>query len=269
MSSPGTAPPFTPAALEALCKALGDTDAGLVGSEIGQLLGQSRIVDIDPSATKWRRLYNALAAAQGAAGAATPILNFVYHALAPARFAGHRQRGENLRRAANVSLLFLGLEMREDGKYARVRQASTLRDAEARARDLHDRLRERGVHADVLRFCRAELLEDNYFHAVLEATKSVAQKVRDHTRLTTDGASLYQTAFGGDSPLIRVSAMRTESERGEQRGFMNLLIGMAGVFRNTTAHEAKIKWAMSVEDALDLFALTSYAHRRIDRAMTR
>lgn len=259
---------FTPSTLEALCKALGDTDDGLVGSEIGQLLGQSRIVDIDPSATKWRRLYNALAAAQNAANAATPILNFVHHALAPARFAGLRQRGEDLRRAANVSLLFLGLEMRDDGKYAHARQASTLRDAEARARDLYDRLRERGVHGDVLRFCRAELLEDNYFHAVLEATKSVAQKVRDRSGLTTDGASLYQTAFGGDSPSVRVNAMRTESERGEQRGFMNLLIGMAGVFRNTAAHEARIMWAMPVEDALDLFALASYAHRRIDRATT-
>ena len=124
------------------------------------------------------------------------------------------------------------------------------------------------MHGDVLRFCRAELLEDNYFDAFLEATKSVAQQVRDRSGLTTDGSSLYQTAFGGDSPSVRVNAMRTKSERGEQRGFMNLLIGMAGVFRNTAAHEAPIMWAMPVEDALDLFALTSYAHRRIDRATT-
>jgi len=41
----------------------------------------------------------------------------------------------------------------------------------------------RGIAGDVLRFCRPELLEGNYFHAVFEATKSVAQKLRDRTGL--------------------------------------------------------------------------------------
>jgi Protein of unknown function (Hypoth_ymh) len=34
------------------------------------------------------------------------------------------------------------------------------------------------VHPDVLKFCRAELVVDNYFHAVFEAAKSVAEKLR-------------------------------------------------------------------------------------------
>ena len=34
------------------------------------------------------------------------------------------------------------------------------------------------MHPDVLAFCRAELLQQNYFHAVLEASKSVADKLR-------------------------------------------------------------------------------------------
>jgi hypothetical protein len=38
-------------------------------------------------------------------------------------------------------------------------------------------LQERQVHGDVLLFCRAELLQDNYFHAVFEATKSVAGRL--------------------------------------------------------------------------------------------
>jgi uncharacterized protein (TIGR02391 family) len=42
---------------------------------------------------------------------------------------------------------------------------------------------------DVLRYCKEELVVDNYFHAVFEATKSVAEKVRSKTGLTTDGAA--------------------------------------------------------------------------------
>ena len=156
--------------------------------------------------------------------------------------------------------------MRGDGKFEPIHAALTLKDAKARARDLHETLAQRGVHPDVLRFCRAELLVANYFHAVLEASKRVAQKVRDRTGLAGDGADLYQTAFGGSAPLLQVNAMSTESERTEQKGFLNLLVGMAGVFRNTVSHSLRVAWEMREADALDLFALASYAHRRIDRA---
>lgn len=44
-------------------------------------------------------------------------------------------------------------------------------------------LARRDVHPDVLRFCRAELVQQNYFHAVLEAAKSVADKLRTLTGL--------------------------------------------------------------------------------------
>jgi uncharacterized protein (TIGR02391 family) len=42
----------------------------------------------------------------------------------------------------------------------------------------------------VLRFCRAELLQHNYFHAVLEASKSVADKLRTKTGEDGDGSPL-------------------------------------------------------------------------------
>ena len=37
-----------------------------------------------------------------------------------------------------------------------------------------------------------------------------------------------------------------KSERSEQSGFANLLRGTFGMFRNPTAHEARINWVMSV-----------------------
>ena len=51
------------------------------------------------------------------------------------------------------------------------------------------------VHADVLRFCRAELVADNYFHAVLEVTKSIADELRAKSGLTDDGAKLVDAAL--------------------------------------------------------------------------
>ncbi|WP_245518726.1 MULTISPECIES: TIGR02391 family protein [unclassified Mesorhizobium] len=38
------------------------------------------------------------------------------------------------------------------------------------------------------------------------------------------------------------------------------------MFRNPMAHEARINWAMSKEDAEDLLSLVSLIHRRLDAA---
>jgi uncharacterized protein (TIGR02391 family) len=122
------------------------------------------------------------------------------------------------------------------------------------------------VHHDVLRFCRAELLQENYFHAVFEATKSVAQKIRDLTGLAGDGADLVDKAFGLHAPLLAINTLRTETEKSEQSGFANLVKGMFGTFRNVTGHAPKITWPIGEEDALELLSLVSYIHRRLDAA---
>jgi uncharacterized protein (TIGR02391 family) len=52
----------------------------------------------------------------------------------------------------------------------------------------------------------------------------------------------------------------------EQRGFMNLLKGLFGTFRNTAAHAPKITWKIDEQDALDILSLISLVHRRLDSA---
>jgi hypothetical protein len=73
----------------------------------------------------------------------------------------------------NTVLAFHGLEFKDDGKFHTIKSVSTLTEAEKRAKKLKTSIFDRNLHEDLLRFCRAELLQDNYFHAVLEATKSV------------------------------------------------------------------------------------------------
>jgi hypothetical protein len=73
----------------------------------------------------------------------------------------------------NSVLAFCGMSVGDDGKVRRVSTATDLADAIARTDRLHQTLATRKVHADVLKFCRAELLEKNYFHVVFEAMKSI------------------------------------------------------------------------------------------------
>ena len=112
------------------------------------------------------------------------------------------------------------------------------------------------------------MLQDNYFHAVFEATKGVADKIRDKAGLLTDGATLVDEAFSVKHPLLALNRLITEAEKMEQIGFATLLKGIFVLFRNTTAHAPKIKWSIDEQDALDLLTMVSYANRKLDTAIS-
>jgi uncharacterized protein (TIGR02391 family) len=255
--------------LQAACDVLADTDTGLTGSEIGDLLRSCSIDDPHPTITKRRRLFKALSARQRQDRCANNVAAFIQAAMAPVRYAGNSNTFELRRNGLNVALAFGGLHLGEDGKLRSVAAVRTLSEAEERASRLRAELIRRQVHPDVLVFCQAELLQRNYFHAVFEATKSVAEKVRRRTGLTGDGAALVDSAFsiGKTGPILALNSLRSESEQSEQKGFANLLKGMFGMFRNTTGHAPRVAWPVNEKEALDILTLVSLLHRRIDSAV--
>ena len=257
---------FEQSTLEAIAGALGDTDEGLTGSEIGHLLATCRIEDPTPGMTKRHRIYNALAASQNDRGDRKAVLAFMRHAMKPERHLRSPERFEPMRRNLNRALSFASLAMDATGELGPAERARTLSDAQRRANELRTDLASRGVHQDVLEFCRVELVADDYFHAVLEAAKSIAAKLREKTGLDDDGSVLVERALGGTLPMLAINNLRSLSEHGEQRGFVNLVKGVFGMFRNPTAHEARVHWRMSKADAADLLSLASLIHRRLDSA---
>lgn len=211
-------------------------------------------------------MYDALVHRQNETQAGNCVLAFIAESLAPSRFVGNSDFYRTLLERLNTVLLFHGLEFQEDGKFHNVKIASTLSDAEIRASKLKEIIANRKLHSHLLKFCRAELLQNNYFHAVLEATMSIASMIREKTSFTSDGAALIDEAFSGDNPVLKINSFQTESEKSEQKGFVNLAKGLFGIFWNPTAHSAKIEWSMSEEDAIDLFTLASYVLRRIEKS---
>lgn len=259
--------PISAEMLESICIVLGSQNTG---SQIGNYLAQSQIEDIDPANTKWKRLFNAFVAYQNKHQESNKIQIFIQRTLQPVRHAGNLEQFEEYRSAINTRLLFIGLELLENGKYRRVQEAQTIPEAQKRADTLKRKLNDRKVHSDVLLFCKAELLQDNYFHSVFEATKSVAEKIREKADLTEDGSVLVDKAFAlGDhkKPRLAFNTLRTESEESEHKGFSNLLRGLFGMFRNTTAHTPKIKWVIDEETALDCLSLASLLHKTLDKCI--
>jgi TIGR02391 family protein len=263
-------PKLDDANLQAICDILGDTSTGLTGSEIGRYLRECNCPDPIPQMTKRHRLYAALLEKQNSDRCANIILGFITHVMNPVRHSGNRDYFETERAKLNSVLAFSGLSLGEDGKLRAVTTARTLTEAKAMASALRKALVERRVHADVLKFCRSELLVDNYFHAVFEATKSVAEKLRQKTGLGSDGSQLVDEALGigkAECPRLAFNSLTTESERNEHSGLMNLIKGLFGAFRNTTAHAPKIHWNITEQDALDILTTISLVHRRLDSAV--
>jgi uncharacterized protein (TIGR02391 family) len=264
----GAIPEIDATHLQEICNVLGDTATGLTGTEIADVLSACGVADPGPF-TKRIRLFQALQDRQRQDMCANNVLAVVRRAMDPVRYTRDVPKFEARRAALNKVLSFSGWYVRDDGELTQSTPARTLTEAEERAGRLRGALEQRGVHPDVLRFCRPELLDGNYFHAVLEATKSVAEKIRVLTGLTGDGSPLVDEAFtfNGVVPYLALSALRTETEQMEQRGFMNLMKGVFGTFRNPAAHAPRISWQVSEQDALDLLTLASYMHRRLDAAV--
>ena len=262
-------PVFDAQHLTSIAKILADTEDGLTGSQIGYLLQDCEIPDVASDQTKWKRLFNAFVEFQNRRQFGNHVVVFVNKAMNPVQYTSSPQVFALRRDQLNTVLAFSGLSVGEDGKVRWVRRATGLDEALQRASRLQAALVSRGVHLDVLNFCRAELLQENYFHAVFEAMKSIAVKIRRISGLTSDGAELVNQAFGlgkDFKPILAINSLKSETDKGEQRGFANLLIGLFGTIRNPAAHNPKVEWPMAEQDALDILTTASLIHRKLDHA---
>ncbi len=254
---------FPEGQVEALARLLGECGSG---SDITRVLRDRRLVDRSGESAKWRRLYWVFLECQRADGCANRVVDFIGAYLNPARFVGRNDEFGSHRQALNTILAFAGLEYGADGQFRQVRAARTLDDAERRVQTIHAKFRGRRLHPEVLKYCRAELMQDNYFHAVFEATKGLAQRIRDMSGVQADGAALVDRVFSSDRPLLALNTLQTDTEKSQHRGFAALLKGCFGAVRNPLAHEPKILWD-GEDDAADYLSLVSLLHRKLDECV--
>jgi len=227
------------------------------------------VPDIDPSASKRHRLANALITQQQRQQASNCVVGFIVEAMQPALHFENPTRRQLLQDRLTERLSLMGLRVRDDGKVGTAPRATTLDEAARLAGRLQTELVRRATHPEVLRYCEEELVRQSVFHAVFEATKGLAERLRQLSGAHgIDGAELVEHCFGAKGGrVLRINAYSTKSEVSEHNGFANLLRGIFGTFRNPPAHapRATDEWAITEPDALDLFSMLSYAHRRLDR----
>ena len=257
---------FSQAIVESISKIIGETVDGYTGSEIELFLAQCSIPDISPGITKWKRLYSALANIQNIQQCSNSILRFIGAILAPARNIDKNNYKEIVQKV-NVQLALVGYIFNESGKFSEsTSPANSVSEAQKRVNKLKHDLEERGVHKLIFQCCKAELMTNNYFHAVFESSKALIKRIQDISGVLYDGQNLIEHVFRKNNPILIINNYQTRSEKDEHNGFKSILIGICNMFRNPEAHELKTEWIIEEQDALDILSMISYCHRRLDKA---
>lgn len=262
-------PPFKVSTLEILSEIIGETNEGLTGTQLHQFIQQAQMEDVsynEEMLAKRKKLYNAFAHEINTHKCSNNIVAFIQLVLDPALYVDNSELFEKRRQAINKQLAFEGLEIDETGKVVALEEkASRLQDIELRVKGLKNKLEQRNVHLAISSYCRAELIADNYFHAVMEANKGLFQRIRDISGVEADGNKLIEQVFSSN-PIVIINGFQSQSEKDEHNGFCNLLKGLCSMFRNPLAHEPKVEWPISEQDALEILGIISYCHRRLDNA---
>lgn len=262
-------PPWTYPVLKAVADVLADTSDGLTGREIGDLLLRLRMEDPIPTATKRDRLAEAFVARQNKDQSSKRIITFIVTAMEPVRYRSNPELFALRQDRLNEHLAFVGLRVNDKGQVARGAQAQTLDEASRVATSIREELLRRKTHPEVLKYCSVEILKKAHFHACLEATKSVFDRLRALTGAAGDGAALVDASLAlGKSgvPMLAINSLITQTERDEQTGLANLLKGMNGLYRNPTAHDPRLNRSVSEDELLEVLTMVSMVHRRLDGA---
>ena len=258
-----TFPAFDENHLEQIARILGEE---VTGTQLTNIFYTCGLDDTSGESTKWRRIYHSLLSRQRHDRCGNNVAAFITSVTSPGRFINANERFESARRELNAVLVFDGLELTSEASFRQVAPARTISEAEKRAQILAGKLQVRNIHPEAMKFCKAELLQDNYFHAVFEATKSLAHRVRELSGLQSDGSTLVDEAFSLKKPLLAFNALQTETEKSEHTGFAMLLKGCFSAVRNPLAHEPKILWK-GEDDAADYLTLISLLHRKLDKVV--
>ena len=263
--------------LKAICNVLANTHEGLTKKEITNLLHQCKIELVDDGHSsngytykvglkKSDWLFNCFANDIYKKQSFENIYLFIEKAMAPVSYTNenNREKYDFLFEELNKVLLLSGLSVTKEGKLTPAEQAKTLDEVDRRVNNLKKHLYNRAIHQEVAKYCIKDYLRKDYYDAVFEAAKGLAERVRIITGLTSDGGTLFQKAFAKNDPHIFFNGLTTASEISEFIGLKELLEAIFHLVRNPAAHTPKVNWKVNETKALDILTVISFAHKYLD-----
>lgn len=247
--------------IEKISRIIGDV---LTCLKLTDIFLKMNINDISGESTKWKRINGTFSRITSEDGTSDSFFEFLKIALSPINFVNNEDKFEKSRLGINQILAFSGLELDKNGEYKSIACATTIEEVKNRLSNLKFKLERYNVHPIILEYCNDELVNKDYFHLVFEANKSLCEKIRNLTHLTSDGSKLTDEVFSTNQPYLTLNSLQTDSEKNQQKGLALMLKGIFSMVRNVTAHTPKIKWIINEDDAIDILIVISYLHKRLN-----
>ncbi|MET4084277.1 uncharacterized protein (TIGR02391 family) [Pedobacter sp. UYP30] len=238
----------------------------LTHTKISEHLSSAGIIEAEQGANKTDRIFYALKKRQEQDRCGNNVLSFVIRLLNPKRY-NEESSFENDRTAINEKLIYEGIEIDESGQPRQIVKAKTISEAKSRSLKIKEKVHGIGVHRDILPYCEAEWLKENYFHAILEITKSVAEKLRHLSSYNSDGCELVDDCFGlgkDKKPMLAFNTLQTLSEESEHKGFGNFCKGFFSMYRNPKAHSPKIFEDTQLTQMTEVLVVATIIQNKLD-----
>lgn len=267
------------AKLKALANKLGtlpelthtNIDKYLVECSIQDISTKSKSVGLGyiPGDSKSKRIYKCFINEVHRTNNDLKIVSFIERALDPSRFADSK-RYDDILNDINSVLLFMGCEINKSGKVKIVKKATTIDEVQERINALENEAKKRNVHLEVLKYCKREYLDKDYFHAQFEASKGLFQRIRDLTNQNVDGTKLINGVFSTDEPMLILPNLKlTErTDKDEFLGYKHLFEYVVNAVRNPEGHTPRILASEELGECLDNFVIISRCHRFLDNCST-
>lgn len=112
--------------------------------------------------------------------------------------------------------------------------------------------------------CRTLFKDGHYALAVEEAFKFINNLVKHRTGLAADGSDLMNKALSAGKPVLKLSSLKTVSQRDQQIGYMQMLAGAMTGIRNPRAHEHH--YLDEPQVAIELLAFANHLTRVVSSA---
>ncbi len=237
--------------------------------EVSQHFETAEISEVNRNEPRSMRIFEALRARQRQDRCGNSVMRFIFGFITPKRYSDEAIF-EAHRSAINESLAYFGIEINKRGEAMKVSKATTITEAKERSKKIKERVHGIGVHFEIVRFCEEEWLKENYFHAILEITKSVGNRLRGLSGYITDGAPLIDECFAlgtSKQPMLAFNSLRSESEESEHKGFSNFCKGFYGMYRNPKAHSPKILEDTQLTEMTEVLVIASIIHRKLDKTV--
>lgn len=214
--------------------------------------------------TKWKRLTYVFNKYQRRTASSSSTFLIIEYLMNPVNFIGKETAYRSQISEINKILITEGYELDLSGKVHRAERVTSLDKIEEKYNRLVTELNRRCVHSEVLKYCKKELLQENYFHSVFEAAKGLSDRVREISGVDEDGTNLYNAVFSIKNPILQLNELSTDSLRNQQNGFKEMLNGITHYVRNVNAHEPRIKWVIEESEAVNVLMTISFLHSMLD-----